>query len=113
VRDLAADTAVTSGVGGYTATIVKGWDIWGPQGGYVAGIALRAAGAAASFPRPVSFACQFLRPAQVGAVDANVESLKRTKRTESLRVTLSQEDVPLLGALVWTTDEFTGIDHDA
>src|ERR687888_1917347 len=63
VRDLGADTAVSGSAGRYSATLHEGWDIWGPQGGYVAGVALRAAGELTSFRRPASFSCHFLRPA--------------------------------------------------
>ena len=44
--DLAADTAVEPlGDGRYRASVSRDWEIWGPMGGYIASIALRAAGA--------------------------------------------------------------------
>jgi acyl-CoA thioesterase-2 len=44
--DLAADTRVEQvGNGRYGAHLSSEWEIWGPMGGYVAAIALRAAGA--------------------------------------------------------------------
>ena len=58
--DLATDTtvrAVDAAAGRYEADISQAWEIWGPMGGYVAGVALRAAGAASPFPRPASFSC--------------------------------------------------------
>jgi acyl-CoA thioesterase II len=113
VRDLSVDTAVAGRDGHYTATLSAGWDIWGPQGGYVAGVALRAAAAAASFPRPASVACHFLRPAQVGPIEIHVESLRETRRAQSLRVVVVQNDAPILEALVWTVADVVGIDHDA
>jgi hypothetical protein len=39
----------------YRAELVPDWRTWGPLGGYVAAIALRAAGMATSFDRPASF----------------------------------------------------------
>lgn len=113
MRDLSVDTAVWGCDGRYTATLSAGWDIWGPQGGYVAAVALRAAAAAASFPRPASFACHFLRPAQVGPIDIRVESLRETRRAQSLRVILVQNDAAILEALVWTVAAIVGIDHEA
>jgi acyl-CoA thioesterase II len=113
LHDFAVDTAVTGRDGRYSGALAEGWEIWGPQGGYVAGVALRSAGAEASFSRPASVACHFLRPAQVGRVDVHVESLRRTRRAESLRVTLRQNDAKTLEALVWTIDELSGIDHAA
>jgi acyl-CoA thioesterase II len=113
VRDFQRDTAVSGGDGHYSATLAEGWDIWGPQGGYVAAVALRAAGAAGSFPRPASLACHYLRPAQPGSVEIEVESLRRARRAESLRVTLTQEDAPIFAAVVWVVAELVGVDHHA
>jgi len=36
VRDLGVDTTVVGSGSRYTATLAEGWEIWGPQGGYVA-----------------------------------------------------------------------------
>ena len=113
MRDFGVDSAVSAKDGRYRATLAEGWEIWGPQGGYVAAVALRAAGAATPFPRPATFACHFVRPSHAGPVEIRVESLRRTRRAESLRVTLLQGDEPALEALVWAVDELAGIDHDA
>ena len=113
MRDLGLDSAVSGGHGRYGATLAEGWDIWGPQGGYVAAVALRAAGAETAFPRPATFSCHYLRRAKAGPVQIRVDSLNRARRAESLRVTLAQDDVPVLEALVWTLAELDGIDHDA
>ncbi len=40
--DLARDTAVQGGAGSYGAVLSRDWEIWGPMGGYVAAVALRA-----------------------------------------------------------------------
>jgi len=112
VRDLGVDSAVSAANGRYTAMLAEGWEIWGPQGGYVAAVALRGAAAAATFPRPASFACHFLRGATAGPVEIRVEMLRRTRRAESLRATVVQNDVPVLEALVWTVAELVGIDHE-
>lgn len=113
MADFGIDSAVVGRDGRYEASLAEGWEIWGPQGGYVAAVALRAAAAAGSFPRPASFACHYLRVAQVGPVDIRVQSLRQTRRAESLRVTLVQDDAPILEALVWTVADLVGIDHDA
>jgi acyl-CoA thioesterase II len=113
VRDLGADSAVSGGDGRYTATLAEGWDIWGPQGGYVGTVALRAAGAESSFPLPASFACHYLRAAAAGPVEIAVQSLRAARRAESLRVTLMQNGERILEALVWTVAELIGTDHDA
>jgi acyl-CoA thioesterase II len=113
MRDLGGDTAVSGGAGRYSATLHEGWDIWGPQGGYVASVALRAAGELTSLRRPASFTCHFLRPAQIGNVEVRVESRRQTRRAESLRVTCVQNDARILEAMVWTVDGVAGVDHDA
>src|SRR2546426_446040 len=62
------DTRVSGAEGRYRAVISSDWEVWGPNGGYVAAIALRAAGADARLPRPVAFAGQNLegRPVDPG-----------------------------------------------
>jgi acyl-CoA thioesterase II len=111
VRDLGVDTTIAGSDGRYRATLAEGWEIWGPQGGYVAAVALRGAAAASGFERPASFVCHFLRPAQVGPVDVRVETLRQTKRAESLRVAVIQNDLQVLEALVWMVAELVGVDH--
>jgi acyl-CoA thioesterase len=111
--DLGTDSAVSGQDGRYHATLSESWEIWGPQGGYVAAVALRAAGAQSSFPRPASFVCHYLRVAAFGPAEVHVESLRQTKRAESLRVTVVQNDMPVLEGLVWTVAELVGIDHRA
>ena len=111
--DFAIDTAVTGGDGRYQAVASDSWEIWGPQGGYLAAIAIRAAGAESAFPRPASFYCHFVRAAQFGSIDIAVEALRTAKRAQSLRVTLSQGGSPVLEAFVWTVAELEGKDHEA
>ncbi len=53
--DLGTDTAIEAlGEGRFSASLSPEWEIWGPMGGYVAAIALRAAGATSPFPAPVA-----------------------------------------------------------
>src|SRR4029077_20273976 len=52
--DLAVDTAVEGHDGRYTARLSRDWEIWGPNGGYVAALALRAAGAPSRLAAPAS-----------------------------------------------------------
>jgi len=44
----------------FSIRLDEAWEIWGPSGGYLAAIALRAAGRCAEIPRPASFYCHFL-----------------------------------------------------
>ena len=62
--DLGQDTAVESlGGGRYRAPVSPQYEIWGPMGGYIASLALRAAGAEARLHRPASFFCHYTWPA--------------------------------------------------
>jgi acyl-CoA thioesterase-2 len=111
VGDLAADTAVAGGEGRYTATPNEDWNIWGPNGGYVASIALRAAMAATELERPASLTCQYLRPARFEEVQLEVRSLRRSKRAECLAVSMTQDGEPVLEAQVWASIEQDAIEH--
>ena len=110
--DFAVDTAIEGGDGSYRATLSPDWEIWGPNGGYVATIALRAAGAESRFARPASFTGQFLSVAKFEEVDISVELVRSTRVADSLLVRMTQGDKPVHIALVWTVDEVEGLEHD-
>jgi acyl-CoA thioesterase len=113
VGDLAADTAVEGGGGRYRAVLSRDWQIWGPNGGYLAVIALRAAGAETALRRPASFYAQYLSAAEYGPVELVVETLRATKRTAALRVTMTQSGRTILSASAWIVDEaLPGLKHD-
>jgi acyl-CoA thioesterase len=111
---LADDTAVVpqGEPGRYRSRLSGDWAIWGPNGGYLAAVALRAAGALAA-PRPASFMCHFLGVAQFADVELQVTPLRVAKRAESVRVAMTQDGQPILEALVWTVaDDLEGLAHD-
>jgi acyl-CoA thioesterase-2 len=107
------DTRVAGADGRYRAVVSPAWEVWGPNGGYVAAIALRAAGAEARIPRPVAFAAHYLSVARFAPVDLHVVAVHRGRRSESLRVSMTQEGKPVLEALVRTAAEAPGLAHDA
>jgi acyl-CoA thioesterase II len=109
--DLDKDTAVAGGDGRYTATPSADWAIWGPNGGYIASIALRAAMAESGFERPASLTCQYLRAAKFEEVELEVTSLRQTRRAECLRVSMTQQGERILEAQVWSVAELDGIEH--
>src|SRR4051812_35156453 len=99
--DFGEQTAVESlGDGKYRGQLSRDWEIWGPMGGYVAAIALRAAGAAASLPRPASFFCHYLSVAKFETIDIDVTSIRRGRSAETLRVSLSQGEKAVMEATV-------------
>jgi acyl-CoA thioesterase len=110
VGDLEKDTAIEClGEGRFRATISSDWALWGPVGGYLAAIALRAAGAHAAMPLPASLSCQYLSMARFDAVDIEVECLQSSRHAKSLSVQMKQNGTPVLTALVWTiADDIPG-----
>src|SRR6185436_14474549 len=110
---LVEDTAVEGKEGRYVARLSSDWQVWGPMGGYVAAVALRAAAAQATLPRPVAFACQFLSVADFSAVDLEVVTLRSSRRAEALRVSMTQAGRPVLEALVSVVAPKPGLTHDA
>jgi acyl-CoA thioesterase-2 len=115
--DLAEDTAVervrTDGdTTTYTAKLSPEWEIWGPMGGYIASVALRAAGDASPFARPASFFCQYLGVAAFDVVDIEVTTLRAAKTAQAQRVRVSQGDRQMLEATVWSVGEVDGLEHD-
>ena len=111
--ELGVDTAVQQVADGcFTAQLNEDWRIWGPNGGYLGAIALRAAGAAATKPRPASIAVHFLGVAAFEPVDLEVTTLRATRRTESLRVSMTQGGKPIIEAMVWAVaDELEPLEH--
>jgi acyl-CoA thioesterase superfamily protein len=111
--DLGEDTAVENlGGGRYRATLSQDWEIWGPMGGYVAACALRAAGDASNKPFPASFSCHYLGVARFGPIDIEVEARREGRGATSQRVEVTQSGRAVLDAMVWSTSEVPGLEHD-
>jgi acyl-CoA thioesterase II len=112
VGDVERQTAVTlEDDGRYRAIVHRDWEIWGPCGGYVAAIALRAAGAESPFRRPASFFCHYLSVADFAPVDLVVTPLRSGRTVLAQRVEMTQEGRPVLQAMVWSVGEVDGLEH--
>ena len=98
--------------GVYAANLSRDWEIWGPNGGYLAAIALRAVGREAQIPRPASFTGHFLRVARFDPVQIRVTAVHRGRRSESFEVRIEQEGRAVFTALVRTAAEGPGLEHD-
>src|SRR5271156_6114311 len=109
--DLEHATRVEADAGSYHARLSEDWEIWGPNGGYLATIALRAAGMVAQLERPASFYCHFLSSPAFDAVQLDVRVLKQGRRAESFAVEMTQADKPILHALVKTAADAPGYGH--
>jgi len=116
MADFLRDTRIepaTKGADRYSAVLSPSWAVWGPNGGYLAAIALRAAMARSRLARPASFHCHFLAVGEFAPVELNVTALGGGKRAESLRVDMTQQDRRLLTATVWmVADDLQGFEHD-
>lgn len=107
------DTSVTGTDGRYAATLSQDWAVWGPNGGYIAAVALRAMCAAGALPRPAVFHCQFLKAGRFDAAEVLVERTRSGKRSEALRSRIVQDGEDLLNASLWLTDDnMAGLEHE-
>ena len=111
--DIEVQTAVEPlGDGRFTATVHADWEIWGPCGGYVAALAVRAAGAESPFARPASFFCHYLSVAAFAPVELEVTPLRSGRTVLAQRVTMTQEGRPVLDAMVWSVGDVQGLEHE-
>jgi acyl-CoA thioesterase len=113
VADLEVETRLEGGSGRYRAALSAAWmGPFGLYGGALSALALRAAGAEARIDRPASLACHYLSAARPGPFEIEVSSLRRSSRSASLRVRLTQEARPVLEALVWMAAQGDGLAYD-
>ncbi len=114
---LAAASAVTAaGDGRFTADLLADWEIWGPQGGYLAAVAMRAAGAVTGRARPASITAHFVGAGTSGPVSVDVAINRETTVATSASVQITQHsdrgERVLLTALVWGVDaDLPGLEH--
>jgi acyl-CoA thioesterase II len=109
--DLEHATRVEGDAGSYHARLSEDWEIWGPNGGYLATIALRAAGMVAQIKQPASFYCHFLSSPTFDVVQIDVRVLKQGRRAESFAVEMTQLGKPILHALIKTAAQAPGYSH--
>jgi acyl-CoA thioesterase len=112
VGSLDLDTKPRGSDGRYDVSLSPDWKIWGPNGGYMAALALRAATTASRFARPASFSCHFLSVGAFEPARIAVTPLRSARSAESLRASIEQHVRVLLEAQVWTTADGAGLEHD-
>ncbi len=110
--DLERDTRLSGENGRYTITLSDEWRLLGPNGGYMAAVALRAAGMEATIRRPASISCHFISQAKFASADVVVTAHQKGRRAESFHVAMSQEGRPVLQAIVRTAIAGPGVEHD-
>jgi len=109
IMSFTTDTAVAERDGALVAEVSRDWEIWGPNGGYLAAIALRAAGARApAGHRPASVSVQYLARGLFGPARLDVECLREARFAACYGVTMWQQDRRTLTAQVWTTAKPAG-----
>lgn len=108
--DLAIDTSLSPTADGrFTATLSRDWEIWGPNGGYMAGFALGAAREVAQRARPANATVHFLGVASFDApIEVTTTVQRATRQATSVHVRIEQLGKAILAAMVWAVD--TGID---
>jgi acyl-CoA thioesterase len=106
---LQVDTAVRRDGERLVAELSRDWEIWGPNGGYVAAVALRAVGAVAPADhRPASMSVQYVGVGDFGEVECQVTPVKQGRNAWLCNVALRQKDRTFLQAQVWTTGKTDG-----
>lgn len=107
------DTRPDGADGRYAVRLSSDWAVWGPNGGYVAAIALRAMAAEGTLPRPAAFHCQFLKAGKFDAAEVLVERIRAGRRSEALRARLVQDGEDLLSASLWLVEDgMEGLEHE-
>ena len=113
--DLAADTdLVETAPGTYQRTLSDHWEIWGPNGGYVAGVALRAAQLHSGRARPANATVHFLGVANFDdPVTVTAHTQRHARQATSTRIEIAQGDRAILTAMIWAVDaDLGGLAHD-
>ena len=113
--NLAVDTEfVEIAPGTYQRTLSDHWEIWGPSGGYVAGIALRAAQLHSGRARPANATVHFLGVANFDdPVTVTARPQRLARQATSTAVQIAQGDRAILAAMIWAVDEgLDGLGHD-
>ena len=101
-------TRLTAADHGFMVELDPPWEGWGPAGGYLAAIALRAVGP--SVPedhRPVTLSAQFLAKAERGKAVVRVD-VGRPGGSSQINVSLWQSDRCFFQAQIWTTSRTVG-----
>ncbi|HLF22905.1 MAG TPA: acyl-CoA thioesterase domain-containing protein, partial [Burkholderiales bacterium] len=106
-------TAVAKVGDHYSAILDPEWFIWGPFGGYLAALAMRAMGMHSAHRRPATFSCQYLNVGEAGPVDIEVVTRKSGWRADCLSTRIMQGGKALVEAQSWiVADGMTGLNHD-
>lgn len=111
--DLQRDLELDGGAGRYVGHVSPDWVVWTPNGGFLAALALRAAGLETTDHAPRAFSCHYLNVPELDEVAIEVRVLRTSPRARSMQLSMVQGSTPILEALVWTTaDSDEGLQHE-
>ena len=106
---LDVDTAVVGRDGSFVGQVTRDWEIWGPNGGYMAAFALDAARQISKRARPANATVHFLGAASFDApIEISATVQRATRQATSVHVRIDQLGKAILAAMVWAVD--SGID---
>ena len=108
--DFGEDTAVTEtgrtdAATTFTAQLSDDWRIWTLNGGYVAAVMLRAAGAASRFDRPASISLQLLSGATSGEATLKTRVARAARVADCIAVEMNQGGKVVAEMFAWITGE--------
>jgi acyl-CoA thioesterase-2 len=103
--DLLEDLHLDGGDGRYRGRVSPDWVVLAPNGGFLASLALRAAGVESPQHHPAAISVHYLNVPTLDEVVIEVTTLRSSRRARSMRVSIEQDSTSVLEALVWTTAE--------
>ena len=104
--NLLRDTELTAfGHGQFTIELHRDWSIWGPVGGYLAAVAIRAASQVSSMERPASIHIQFHRTATYSESVVTAQAVARGRQAEAVRVEMTQRGRSIFTASLWAIED--------
>jgi len=110
--DLKSDTELKKmGHNTYAAEISRAWEVWGPNGGYLSSLLLRAVGMHAQKEMPLSFAGHYLRVPAFGDATVEVARVKDGKNASAYQARLLQNGELQVHALIWAGNAGSGPEH--
>jgi acyl-CoA thioesterase len=96
----------------YAGVIDPDWFIWGPFGGYLAAMTMRAMGKRSPHPRPATFSCQYLNTGHAGPIQIELYERRASRRANCIHARMAQDGKPLLEAQSWfVAGELEGLHH--
>jgi len=95
-----------------SATLSERWNIWGPNGGYLSAIALRAIEAFADGLVPISLHTQYLRVAKFSEVGLNIRELRKGRSVANYEVVMVQGGKDIIRTNIILGKEHAGLNHD-